>query len=306
VSRFDPSGLYVYVDGDFVDGAEARISVFDHGLLYGDGVFEGLRLFSSALFRPRDHLARLARSARAIRLELPLDTEELLAATTETVRRSRLTDAHVRIVVTRGFGTPGLDPARCEQPTLIIAAYPFPPHLGTDPLHLLTSSVVRKAPRSLGAHIKSLNYLDAIQAYQQARAAGASDAIMLDVFGAVAECTSTNLFAVIQGVLVTPTTRAALPGITRQTVLEFAAEQAIPCEVREVWPSELHTADAAFVTGSGAGIVPVASVDGFPLNSLNDSIVSRVSAGYRERTRSSRFLVPVNEPSALQSSVSET
>ena len=177
---------------------------------------------------------------------------------------------------------------------MIIAAYPFPPHLGTDPLHLITSSVVRKAPRSLGAHVKSLNYLDAIQAHQQAKAVGANDAIMLDLFGAVAECTSANLFAVIQGVLVTPTTRAALPGITRQTVLELAAEQGIPCEVREVWPAELHSADAAFVTGSGAGVVPVAVIDGCPLKSLDDPIVTSLTAGYRERTASPRYLVPVN------------
>jgi branched-chain amino acid aminotransferase len=302
VSRFDPSGLDVYLDGEFVDASEARISIFDHGLLYGDGIFEGLRLFSGALFRPRDHLARLARSARAIRLELPLSGEELLAATVETARRSRLADAHVRIVVTRGYGSPGLDPARCERPTLIIAAYPFPPHLGSEPLRLVTSAVVRKAPRSLGAHVKSLNYLDSILAHQQARAGGANDAIMLDPFGAVAECTSANLFAVIDGVLVTPTTRAALPGITRKTVLELAAELGVPCEVREVWPAELHSADAAFVTGSGAGVVPVADVDGYPLDSAGDPIVTSLIAGYRERTASPLFLVPVNTFSPVEHS----
>ena len=144
-------------------------------------------------------------------------------------------------------------------------AYPFPPMLGTDPLRLLIGSVVRKAPRSLGAHVKSLNYLDAIVAKQQAKAAGLDDAVMLDALGAVAECTSTNLFMVVDGVLVTPTTRAALPGITRRTVLELASELDIAVEERDIWPMELYVADAIFLTGSGAGIVPVGAVDGRPV-----------------------------------------
>ena len=172
MSGFDPAGLTVYVDGDYVDGAEARLSVFDHGLLYGDGVFEGMRVFAGALFRPRDHLARLERSARSLGIEIPLGADELLDVICEVVRRSGLEDAHVRPIVTRGFGAPGLDPRALRTPTRRRAAYPFPPLLGTDPIRLLISSVVRKAPRSLGAHVKSLNYLDAILAKQQAKAAG--------------------------------------------------------------------------------------------------------------------------------------
>jgi len=283
---FDPSGLVVYVDGEYLDGADARVSVFDHGLLYGDGVFEGMRLFAGALFRPRDHLARLARSASAIGLELPLGEDELLDVICEVVVRSGLEDAHVRPILTRGVGLPGLDPARCERPTLVVAAYPFPPLLGTRPIRLLTSSIVRKAPRSAGAHVKSLNYLDAILAKRQAVAAGMDDAIMLDHLGAVAECSAANVFALIDGVLVTPTTRAALPGITRRTVMELE-----PVEERDVWPFELHTAQAVFVTGSGAGIVPVAEVDGHRVGT--DPVVERVREGYRERTRDPGFVVPV-------------
>jgi branched-chain amino acid aminotransferase len=298
--RFDPSGLVAYVDGDFVDAADARISIFDHGLLYGDGVFEGLRLFSGALFRPRDHISRLKRSARALLLDVPLDSDELLAATVETVRRSGLADAHVRIVLTRGYGMPGLDPGRCERPTLIIAAYPFPPLHGTEALKLIISSVARKAPRSLGAHVKSLNYLDAILAHQQAKSAGAHDAIMLDVFGAVAECTSANLFMITDGTLCTPTTRAALPGITRKTVLELAHELGIPVEERELWPMELYSADAAFVTGSGAGIVPVAEIDGHAVGSATEPLVAAVVAAYQARTADPAYLVPVaDEPAAV-------
>jgi branched-chain amino acid aminotransferase len=295
VSGFDPAGLVAYVDGEFVDAGAAHVSIFDHGLLYGDGVFEGFRAFSGSLFRPRDHLARLRRSARALRLDVPLEAEELLEATIDTVRRSRLADAHVRIVLTRGFGMPGLDPRRCERPTLIVTAYPFPPFHGSKALELVISSIPRKSPRSVGAHVKSLNYLDGIMAYQQATAVGANDAVMLDVIGAVAECTTSNLFAVMDGTLVTPTTRAALPGITRRTVLELAGELGIPAQERELWPMELYAADAAFVTGSGAGVVPVGSIDGHPLGSEGDEIVTRLLEAYRARTADADYLVPVGD-----------
>ena len=292
---FDISGLVVYADGAYVEAQDARVSIFDHGLLYGDGVFEGMRVFDGALFRPRDHLERFARSARAIGLELPLAGEELLEVVCEVVSRSRLRDAHVRPILTRGFGTPGLDPSRCEHPSLFVAAYPFPPLLGADPISVLVSSIARKAPRSLGSHVKSLNYLDAIVAKRQALAAGMQEAVMLDVLGAVAECTAANLFLVLDGVLVTPTTRAALPGITRRTVLELAREQGIPSEERDVWPMELYGADALFATGSGAGIVPIGAVDGNELATVGNPVFEALREGYRARTRDPRYLVPVRE-----------
>jgi branched-chain amino acid aminotransferase len=294
VSPFDPSGLTVYVNGEFVNGSQASISVFDHGLTYGDGIFEGLRLFSRALFRPRDHLARLARSAQALLLDVPQSADELLETTIQVIRRSALDDAHVRIIVTRGFGTPGIDPWRCERSSVIISAYPFPPLLGEEPVALLTSAVVRKAPRSLGAHVKSLNYLDAITAKQQARAAGMDDAVMLDGLGAVAECSSTNVFAVLGETLVTPTTRAALPGITRRTVLELARELGVEPVERDIFPSELHIADALFVTGSGAGIVPVGSIDGHQIPTADHPIFKTLANAYRRRTADPRFVVPVD------------
>src|SRR6201996_5377679 len=215
---FDPSGLTAYVNGEFVPAAEASVSIFDHGFLYGDGVFEGMRLFGGGLFRPHDHLARLNRSARTVGLECP---DGLLDTIVEVVRRCELQDAHVRPLLTRGFGGPGIDPRNCPTQSLIVSAYPFPPFLGADPIRLVTSAVARKAPRSLGAHVKSLNYLDGILAKQAATAAGAADAVMLDVHGAVAECTGANLFIVVGDTLITPTTKAALPGITRRTVLEI-------------------------------------------------------------------------------------
>jgi branched-chain amino acid aminotransferase len=291
---FDPSGLTVYVDGAYVDGADARLPIWDHGVLYGDGVFEGMRLFAGSLFRPRDHLARLAASAKGLGLELPLAGDELLAVICEVIARSQLEDAHVRPIVTRGFGLPGLDPTRCERSTLVVAAYPFPPLLGSDPISVLVSSVVRKAPRSVGGHVKSLNYVDAILAKQQANAAGMGDAIMLDHLGSVSECTTANVFAVFGDTLVTPTTRSALPGITRRTVIELARERGTPVEERDVWPMDLYTADAVFATGSGAGIVPIAEIDGVSISTAGNPVFGAVLEAYREATRDPRFLLRVD------------
>ncbi len=194
---FDTSGLVAYVNGEYVDLAQASVSIFDHGFLYGDGVFEGMRVFDGGLFRAHDHMARLARSARTIGLKLPAGADELIDIIGEVVRRSDLRDAHVRPIITRGFGGPGIDPRLCPDPGLVVSAYPFPPFLGKDPIKLFTSAIVRKAPRSLGAHVKSLNYLDAIVAKQQAGELGMHDAVMLDSLGAVAECTGANLFIVV-------------------------------------------------------------------------------------------------------------
>jgi branched-chain amino acid aminotransferase len=286
---FDTSGLIAYVNGEYVPLAEASVSIFDHGFLYGDGVFEGMRVFDGGLFRAQDHMARIARSARSLGLALPVDTDALLEIIGEVVRGSDLRDAHVRPIITRGFGGPGIDPRLCPVPSLVVSAYPFPPFLGADPIKLFTSAIVRKAPRSLGAHVKSLNYLDAIVAKQQAGELGCHDAVMLDALGAVAECTGANLFIVVGETLITPTTRAALPGITRKTVLELAAELGIDAEERDIWPMELHAADGAFVCGSGAGIVPIGSFDGRPVTHPRHPLIERIQDGYRERTRAAAY-----------------
>src|SRR3954453_7745000 len=286
---FDTSGLVAYVNGEYVPLAEASVSIFDHGFLYGDGVFEGMRVFEGGLFRAPDHMARLARSARSPGLALPADPGSIVDIIGKVVRRSDLRDAHVRPIITRGFGGPGIDPRLCPVPSLIVSAYPFPPFLGADPIKLFTSAIVRKAPRSLGAHVKSLNYLDAIVAKQQAGALGMHDAVMLDHLGAVAECTGANLFIVVGETLVTPTTRAALPGITRRTVLEIAAEEGIATSERDVWPSELHCCDGAFVCGSGAGIVPIGSFDGRPVVDPAHPIITRIQDAYTARTRAAAY-----------------
>src|SRR3954447_11299598 len=286
---FDTTGLVAYVNGAYVPLADASVSIFDHGFLYGDGVFEGMRVFDGGLFRAPDHMARIARSARTIGLAMPVDADGMIEIIGEVVRRSGLQDAHVRPIIARGFGGPGIDPRNCPEPTLIVSAYPFPPFLGADPIKLFTSAVVRKAPRSLGAHVKSLNYLDAIVAKQQAGALGVHDAVMLDSLGAVAECTGANLFIVVGETLVTPTTRAALPAITRRTVLELAAENGIEAEERDVWPAELHCCDAAFVCGSGAGVVPIGSFDGRPVMQPHHPIVRRIQDAYKARTRAAAY-----------------
>jgi branched-chain amino acid aminotransferase len=297
---FDPSGLTAYVNGEFVAGGAASVSIFDHGFMYGDGVFEGMRCFDGGLFRPHDHLARLARSCRSVGLEPP-DTDELLGVIAEVVRRSELSDAHIRPIVTRGQGGPGIDPRSCPEQSLIVSAYPFPPFLGADPIRLITSSVARKAPRSLGAHVKSLNYLDGIMAKQQAIAAGMDDALMLDHSGAVAESTGANVFMIRDDALLTPTTRAALPGITRRTVLEIAAEEGIPAHETELFPMDFYCADGAFVCGSGAGLVPVGSLDGRSLAQPSHPLVTRLQALYRERTRRPQDRVEVNRTAVTSS-----
>jgi branched-chain amino acid aminotransferase len=238
------------------------------------------------LFRAELHMERLRRSSRTIGLPMP---DGLLEIIGEVVRRSGLSDAHVRPIVARGFGGPGIDPRLCPEPTVIVSSYPFPPFLGVDPIRLMTSSVIRKAPRSLGAHVKSLNYLDAIVAKQQAVELGAHDAVMLDSLGAVAECTGANLFLIDGGTLVTPTTRAALPGITRRTVIEMAAELGIETVERDIWPSELHCADGAFVCGSGAGIVPIGSFDGRPVVEPEHRWIGTLQEAYRARAHSTEY-----------------
>src|SRR3954462_15449766 len=280
---FDTTGLVAYVNGDYKPLSEASVSIFDHGFLYGDGVFEGMRVFEGGLFRAQDHMARITRSARSLGIALPVDTDGIVDIIGEVVRRSDLRDAHVRPIITRGFGGPGIDPRLCPVPSMVVSAYPFPPFLDSDPTKLFTSAIVRKAPRSLGAHVKSLNYLDAIVAKQQAGELGLHDAVMLDSLGAVAECTGANLFIVVGETLHTPTTRAALPGITRRTVLEIAAEQGIATSERDVWPSELHCCDGAFVCGSGAGIVPIGSFDGRPVTEPDHPLIERIQDAYRER-----------------------
>lgn len=287
------TALHVMVDGELVSGSAAAVSVWDHGFLYGDGCFEGLRLFESRLFRFTDHMARLQRSLRIIDLRHRVDPEVMYRQICDVVAANGLTEAHVRVIVTRGMGSPGIDPRVCPTPSVVVMAYPLPPLLGTDPIDLIVSSVLRKAPASVDSQVKSLNYLDSVQAKLQANAAGAHDAIMLDHNHVVAEATGANVFVVREGTLATPTTRAALPGITRRTVLELARAMGHPVEVTDLTVGDLYTADECFLTGSGAGIVPVRAVDGRVLP--DDRPVTRaVQDAYRRATADQDLSIPAD------------
>jgi branched-chain amino acid aminotransferase len=254
--------LYVYVNGRYVRGDEAVVPVWDHGLLYGDGVFEGIRLYDGRIFRLEEHIERLYDSAKAIGLTVPITSQELADITKEVVRKNALRNGHIRQIVTRGVGRPGLDPRRCPTPTVVVQAYPFPALLGERPLRLITSSVRRKSPISVDARIKSCNYLDNILAKMQANYAGVDDAVMLDNNSFIAEGTGENIFLVKRGIVSTPTTAACLHGVTRAIVIDLCKSFGWPTHERNITVHELYTADEAFCSGTAAELVPICEVDG--------------------------------------------
>jgi branched-chain amino acid aminotransferase len=271
--------LSIWVDGRLIPGGVACIPVLDRGFLYGDGCFEGMRVRRKLLFRPQDHLTRLRRSAQALGIRCAYQPEQIMSAIAEVMASNDLSDAHVRVILTRGSSAPaGLDPRPAIRPRLVVLAYPLP--VPERPVRLMVSSIARKAPRSVDAHIKSLNYLDGILAKQQAIAAGADDALMLDEAGTVAEATLTNVFVVADGAVATPTTRAALPGITRRTVIEILRDREIEVAERDVTWGEMYAADECFLTGSATGILPVAAVDGRELTGPPGRITSLVRTEY--------------------------
>ena len=258
--------IQVYVNGQFHSRETAAVSVFDHGLLYGDGIFEGIRVYSGRIFKLQDHLGRLYRSAAAILLTVPLDIEEMATAVKSAVRENRLEDGYVRVVVTRGVGDLGIDPGTCERSTLIIIADTislYPAERYSSGIGIVSVSTRRNAVDALDPRIKSLNYLNNILAKIQARQAGCLEAVMLDPSGAVAECTGDNIFIVREKRVCTPAlTHGALDGITRAIVLGLAADLGYPTEEATLSCYDLYTADECFLTGTGAEIMPVVEVDG--------------------------------------------
>jgi len=258
--------MKIYLDGKFVDESEAKVSVFDHGLLYGDGVFEGIRLYGGNVFRLDEHLERLEYSAKAILLQLPLTRAQLSEATCETCRQNGLTDAYIRLVVTRGVGDLGLAPWLCAKPTLFIIASKislYPKEHYDNGLAIVTVPTRRIGPAALPPTIKSLNYLNNILAKIEANNAGVEEAVMLNSEGFVSECTADNLFIIKEGKLSTPPLSAgALYGITRQTVMEIAAQMGVPVSEPNLTRYDLFNADECFLTGTGAEIMPVVKIDG--------------------------------------------
>src|SRR6185436_7528587 len=258
--------MRIYVDGRLYGKDDARISVFDHGFLYGDGVFEGIRVYEGCVFRLKEHLQRLYASAKSLALEIPLSYEEMRQAVLDTVAANEARDAYIRLVVSRGAGDLGIDPSNCAKPTVVIIVGGiklYPPELHEKGVTLVTSSLRRIPLDSLDPRIKSLNYMNNILAKIEAKRAGAHEAVLLNHQGMIAECSADNLFLVTRGVLQTPDLiHGALPGITRACVLELAASLGIPAVQCALAMHDVYNADEAFVTGTGAEVVAAVSADG--------------------------------------------
>ncbi len=261
--------LKVYINGQLLDKEDAKISVFDHGLLYGDGVFEGMRSYSGRVFQLQQHLDRLWESAQAIHLQIPGTKPQMAAAVNETLAANQLTDGYIRLVVTRGSGTLGLDPNRCSDPQVIIIADKitlYPAENYEQGLELVTASTIRNHPAALSPRIKSLNYLNNIMAKIEGLRAGCVEALMLNHKGEVAECTGDNIFIVRRGVLLTPPIDAGiLEGITRNVVLELAQKNGIPVSEIPFTRHDIFIAEECFLTGSAAEVIPVVKLDGRPI-----------------------------------------
>ena len=258
--------MEIYIDGKYYDKADAKVSVFDHGLLYGDGVFEGIRIYNGKVFRIKEHIERLYESAKAIILEIPMTKEEMKAAVEDAVKVNERKDGYIRLVITRGEGSLGLDPASCKKATVIIIVSDiqlYPKEYYEKGIALVTVTSRRIPSECLDPRIKSLNYLNNIMAKLEAKQAGCLEAVMLNTEGFVAECTADNIFIVKEGRLLTPSVyHGALEGITRQTVMEIAEKIGIKSEETTLAPYDLYTADECFLTGTGAEIVPVVKIDG--------------------------------------------
>ena len=269
--------MKVYLNGRFVDASKARVSVFDHGLLYGDGVFEGIRSYDGLIFKLREHVDRLFESAHTIMVRIPLTKAQVIEVVKQSLRVNRLRDAYIRLVVTRGEGDLGLDPRKCRRPTVFVIADKiqlYPARLYARGLELITVATQRNVPEALNPQIKSLNYLNNILAKIEAINAGYEEAIMLSASGYVTECTGENLFIVSakggsaagggkgRSLLTPPPYIGVLRGITRQTVMDLAATQRLAVREELLTRHDLFNADEVFLTGTAAEIVPVVKIDG--------------------------------------------
>jgi branched-chain amino acid aminotransferase len=255
----------IYISGKFYPQEDAKISVFDHGLLYGDGIFEGLRAYRGKVFRLGEHIDRLYESAKAIWLEIPISHEQMCDAVNESVRINKIEDGYIRLVVTRGAGTLGLDPNRCSNPQVIVIADAislYPKELYENGLEIVTVSVQRTSPAALSPRIKSLNYLNNILAKIEGMKAGCIEALMLNHKGEIAECTGDNIFLVRHGELWTPPLEAGiLEGVTRNAVIELAEAAGIKVHAEPLVKHDVYIADECFLTGTAAEIIPVVKVD---------------------------------------------
>jgi branched-chain amino acid aminotransferase len=283
--------MKIYLDGNLVDSAEAKISVFDHGLLYGDGIFEGIRLYGGNVFRLEEHLERLEYSAKAILLKMPWSRKEISDAVCATCRANNLIDGYIRLVVTRGVGDLGLSPWLCPKPSIFIIADKialYPKEHYEKGLEIVTVATRRMNPAALSPAIKSLNYLNNIMAKIEARQAGALEAIMLNDQGFVAECTGDNVFIVHKGKLYTPSAQqGALKGITRDAIFDIAKEIGVAIEEHDMTRYDVWNADEVFLTGTGAEVIPVVKLDGREIgNAKPGPVFAKVLAAFRRRVLS--------------------
>ncbi|MGI9173557.1 MAG: branched-chain-amino-acid transaminase [Chthoniobacterales bacterium] len=287
-----PKEITIFLDGKFVPQSEAKVSVFDHGLLYGDGIFEGIRFYNGNVFRLEEHHDRLWDSARSICLEIPMSREAMTEALLETIRKNGLRDGYIRQIVTRGVGTLGLNPAQCHKPTVIIIAATvalYPEERYRKGLTIVTCPTRRAGAATLNPAVKSLNYLNNVMARIEANLAGADEALMLNDAGHVAECTADNVFIIKKGQIFTPPISAgALRGITRAVVFEIADELGIKLTETDISRHDVFVADECFLTGTAAEVIPVIKADGRMIgDGKPGELTGRMMARFREITRAS-------------------
>lgn len=281
--------MKIYLDGQLLDEKDAKISVFDHGLLYGDGVFEGIRFYRRRVFRLKEHIDRLYDSAKAIHMVIPISPEEMTRATLETCAANEWDDGYIRLVVTRGTGTLGLDPNRCPKPSIFIIVSKiqlYPEEKYRTGLKMASCSTRRPAPAALSPRVKSLNYLNNVMAKLESIQCGAEEGLMLNEQGFVAECTGDNIFVVKNGVVTTPPcSDGALDGITRHVVIEICRELSIPCREETMTRYEIYTADECFLTGTAAEVVPAVELDLRKIgNGKPGPLTQRIIARFRDLT----------------------
>jgi branched-chain amino acid aminotransferase len=284
--------MKIFIDGNYYDEKNAKISVFDHGLLYGDGVFEGIRAYNGRVFKLKEHIDRLFYSAKAILLDIPMSHAELMKATVETCRKNKLKAGYIRLVVTRGVGTLGLNPNRCKKGSVIIIADKiqlYPEEMYERGMDIVTVATTRNLHNAVNPAIKSLNYLNNILAKIEANNAGVEEAIMLNSDGYVAECTGDNIFIVKGNQIFTPPLSAgALYGITRGTVIDLARESGLQVTEPNLTRYDLFNADECFLTGTGAEVIPVIKIDGRVIGTGKPGGVTKsLVAKYRTLTNSS-------------------
>lgn len=280
----------VYVDGSFVDKMDAKVSVFDHGLLYGDGVFEGIRAYNGRVFKLKEHIDRLFNAAKAISLNIPLSKEEMTEVVLESCRKNGIADGYIRLVVTRGFGDLGLSPLKCPNPTIICIAATialYPPEFYDIGLKVITSTVRRNKATIIDPQVKSLNYLNNILARIEADRAGAPEALMLTEDGLVAECTGDNIFIVRGGEIWTPPIHMGiLDGITRSTVIELAVKNGYTVKEKAFTLFNVITSDECFLTGTAAELIAVTELDGKVIgNGKAGAVTSELLAIFQKYTK---------------------